>query len=75
MAIQATTRVVRILVVVFATVLLLGIFLVSLKHFDTPTRTNRNVYIAFGFHVNLYHSFRSDANDDGAVASKRTVTR
>ncbi len=25
---------------------------------------NRKVHVAFGFHVNLYHSFRGDSPDD-----------
>jgi hypothetical protein len=29
-----------------------------------PPKIDHKVYLAFGFHVNLYHSFRNDTNDE-----------
>lgn len=37
--------------------------------------TEKKVYIAFGFHVNLYHSFRVDTNDDDGFAQDIRVIR
>ncbi len=33
------------------------------------------VHIAFGFHVNLYHSFRGDSNDDKGFGSDIRIIR
>ncbi|MEA3437683.1 MAG: hypothetical protein U9R43_14535 [Thermodesulfobacteriota bacterium] len=42
---------------------------------DQPSRSNHNVYIAFGFHVNLYHSFRNDTNDDSGFGKDIRIIR
>lgn len=35
----------------------------------------KNVHVGFGFHVNLYHSFREDTNDDKGFAADIRVIR
>ncbi len=37
--------------------------------------TSHKVHIAFGFHVNLYHSFRGDTNDDNGFGQDIRVIR
>ena len=34
-----------------------------------------NVYVAFGFHVNLYHSFRGDTNDEKGFGKDIRIIR
>jgi hypothetical protein len=53
----------------------LPIFLATATPVDNPQSSGRHIYIAFGFHVNLYHSFRNDTNDDGGVAKDIRVIR
>ncbi len=36
---------------------------------------DRRVYIAFGFHVNLYHSFRGDSNDERGFGEDIRIIR
>lgn len=40
-----------------------------------PTQSNHQVFIAFGFHVNLYHSFRNDTNDDSGFGKDIRIIR
>ncbi len=42
---------------------------------DRRSESNHNVYIAFGFHVNLYHSFRNDTNDDSGFGKDIRIIR
>ncbi|MFZ1987111.1 MAG: hypothetical protein WAU91_22065, partial [Desulfatitalea sp.] len=45
---------------------------------DRPTPaapSDRQVHIAFGFHVNLYHSFRNDTNDESGFGKDIRVIR
>lgn len=42
---------------------------------DHPAKTTHKVFIAFGFHVNLYHSFRNDTNDESGFGQDITVIR
>ncbi len=39
------------------------------------SRSSRNIQIAFGFHVNLYHSFRNDSNDEAGFGKDIRVIR
>ena len=37
--------------------------------------SERNVYIAFGFHINLYHSYRVDSNDEAGFGKDIRIIR
>jgi hypothetical protein len=41
----------------------------------SPGETPHKVHIAFGFHVNLYHSFRGDTNDENGFGQDIRVIR
>lgn len=55
------------------------LYLVSVAAFPRipliKTSTEKKVYIAFGFHVNLYHSFRGDTNDNDGFGRDIRVIR
>lgn len=40
-----------------------------------PLHSDHKVYVAFGFHVNLYHSFRNDTNDAYGFGKDISVIR
>jgi hypothetical protein len=42
---------------------------------DPQPKSNYKVFIAFGFHVNLYHSFRNDTNDDSGFGKDIRIIR
>jgi hypothetical protein len=42
---------------------------------DDQSQSNHQVFIAFGFHVNLYHSFRNDTNDDSGFGKDIRIIR
>ena len=42
---------------------------------NNASQSDRNVYIAFGFHVNLYHSFRNDTNDENGFGKDIRIIR
>lgn len=65
----------RIFVWLSIVAMILSIFLASTKCIDAPLPSTHNVYIAFGFHVNLYHSFRSETNDEHGIANDIRVIR
>ncbi|WDP89430.1 MAG: hypothetical protein HUN04_06720 [Desulfobacter sp.] len=59
-----------------------GLFLGSLWAFPGPglgarqeVHWNRKVYIALGFHGNLYHSFRGDTNDENGFGRDIRIIR
>jgi hypothetical protein len=42
---------------------------------DRPSESDHSVSIAFGFHVNLYHSFRNDTNDESGFGKDIRIIR
>ncbi|MBN1548359.1 MAG: hypothetical protein JW902_17045, partial [Syntrophaceae bacterium] len=75
MSIQTKYHAGRIPVWLSVFALSLPIFLASAKLTDAPLAPSHHIYIAFGFHVNLYHSFRNDTNDDSGFAKDIRVIR
>ena len=59
--------------------ILIGIWMVWIpNHSPKPSSasaTPHNVHVAFGFHVNLYHSFRGDTNDENGFGQDIRVIR
>jgi hypothetical protein len=57
----------------------IGIWMIGLpRAFHPPSpaaNTPHRVHIAFGFHVNLYHSFRGDTNDENGFGQDIRVIR
>ncbi len=49
--------------------------LVSFTGAHGPSGLRHDVYIAFGFHVNLYHSFRNDTNDESGFGKDIRIIR
>lgn len=45
------------------------------QHASPSAETPHKVHIAFGFHVNLYHSFRGDTNDENGFGQDTRVIR
>lgn len=53
--------------IIFYIALTMAVIGMALSASDVSARRNdiaHKVYLAFGFHVNLFHSFRNDTNDD-----------
>lgn len=50
-------------------------FLLVADHQPAAAGTPHKVHIAFGFHVNLYHSFRGDTNDENGFGQDIRVIR
>jgi hypothetical protein len=46
-----------------------------LQHTASVASTPHKVHITFGFHVNLYHSFRGDTNDENGFGQDIRVIR
>ncbi|MDA8142201.1 MAG: hypothetical protein M0036_26445 [Desulfobacteraceae bacterium] len=42
---------------------------------EHPGQAKHHVFVAFGFHVNLYHSFRNDTNDESGFGKDIRVIR
>ncbi len=59
--------------------LLLGMVVLGLprafQHSSSAAGSPHKVHIAFGFHVNLYHSFRGDTNDENGFGQDIRVIR
>jgi hypothetical protein len=47
----------------------------SLQRAPSAAATPHRVYVTFGFHVNLYHSFRGDSNDENGFGQDIRVIR
>ena len=41
---------------------------------DTAMKSNR-IHVAYGFHVNCYHSYRGDTNDEQGFGSDLRIIR
>ena len=50
-------------------------FLLAVDHPPAAAGPPHKVHIAFGFHVNLYHSFRGDTNDENGFGQDIRVIR
>lgn len=48
---------------------------ITFHHSSPAAETPHKVHIAFGFHVNLYHSFRGDTNDENGFGQDIRVIR
>lgn len=63
----------------FLILILIGIWMLWMpRAFDAASSdaaTPHRVHIAFGFHVNLYHSFRGDTNDENGFGQDIRVIR
>ena len=53
---------------------LMILLLISAVSAQAP-RSARKIFIAFGFHGNLYHSFRNDTNDESGFGKDIRVIR
>lgn len=53
----------------------IGLLIVNSGVNASLPKTDHKVYIAFGFHVNLYHSFRIDTNDENGFGKDIKVIR
>ncbi|WP_320042717.1 hypothetical protein [uncultured Desulfobacter sp.] len=48
---------------------------ISLPGVEAKAHLDKNVYVAFGFHGNLYHSFRGDTNDERGYGKDIRIIR
>nr|WP_320192522.1 hypothetical protein [uncultured Desulfobacter sp.] len=48
---------------------------ISLPGVEAKAHLDKNVYVAFGFHGNLYHSFRGDTNDEKGYGKDIRIIR
>ena len=55
--------------------LVLGDVPAGLAFADAPAQDAPKIFIAFGFHVNLYHSFRNDTNDQSGFGNDISMIR
>ncbi|MGD9211536.1 MAG: hypothetical protein PVI90_12195, partial [Desulfobacteraceae bacterium] len=69
------TRIKRLLVWLTVIIIGLPVILALANVKDQPVNSSHKVFIAFGFHVNLYHSFRNDTNDDSGFGKDIRVIR
>ena len=50
-------------------------YMVIPKFLTIGKRSNHNVYVSLGFHVNMYHSYRIDTNDEAGFGKDIRVIR
>ncbi|MBN1850672.1 MAG: hypothetical protein JW932_19030 [Deltaproteobacteria bacterium] len=75
MCIQSLQKLKRLLICLILVAIGLPIFLAFAGNGHNNAESGHKIFIAFGFHVNLYHSFRNDTNDDSGIGKDIRVIR
>ena len=75
MSVKRFNNIRKLLLFPIIVIIAFPVFLALANNSGQQLQSDHKIFIAFGFHVNLYHSFRNDSNDESGFGKDIRIIR